>query len=266
MIYVAEDDQAIRDLILYTLNASGFQARGFQDGVSLLEGMKSEDDLPDLILLDIMLPEEDGLSILKKLRSDPVMEKVPVILETAKCTEFDTVKGLDLGADDYLCKPFGMMEMISRIRAVLRRTSKNQDDSILVCGPIQLNRKEHTVSVYGRPVVLTRKEYDLLKLLMNNHRFVFTREELLMKIWDTDFAGESRTVDVHINTLRSKLQEAGEAIQTVRGVGYRLDARILEERERDSAIFEGEEEKEEKPKPKKKNPKSRKADKEDKAK
>lgn len=223
MIYAAEDDQAIRDLILYTLNASGFKARGFSDGTSLLKALKEEETVPELILLDIMMPDQDGLTILKKLRQDTQTSTIPVIMETARSTEFDTVTGLDLGADDYLCKPFGMMEMISRIRAVLRRSGKQQTESLIVCGPISLNSKEHTVHVENRPVTLTRKEYDLLKLMMKNPKTVFSRDDLLIKIWDTDFAGESRTVDVHINTLRSKLEKAASMIQTVRGVGYRLD-------------------------------------------
>lgn len=223
MIYVAEDDQAIRDLVLYTLNASGFSGRGFETGNELLEAVREKK--PDLILLDIMMPDEDGLSVLKKLKSSRETDEIPVILETARSTEFDTVTGLDLGADDYLSKPYGMMEMISRIRAVLRRTKKKETDGLIECGPLILNTTEHLVLSDGKQVVLTRKEYELLKLLMKNHRTVFTRDDLLLKVWSTDFAGETRTVDVHINTLRSKLGKPGECIKTVRGVGYRLDTR-----------------------------------------
>ncbi|WP_273235377.1 winged helix-turn-helix domain-containing protein [Ileibacterium valens] len=229
MIYVAEDDQSIRDLILYTLHASGYRACGFADGRQLLMALKENLEKPSLILLDIMMPDEDGISVLKRIRSNPDTQRIPIIMESAKSTEFDTVSCLDLGADDYLCKPFGMMEMVSRIRAVLRRSTPLLKDDQISFGPLLLNCREHTVTINQKPVVLTRKEYDLLKLLMRNPRYVFSREELLIKIWDTDFAGESRTVDVHINTLRSKLSEASSAIQTVRGVGYRFDPRVFEQ-------------------------------------
>lgn len=222
MIYMLEDDGGIRDFVLYALNNSGFEAVGFElpseffDAVSLA--------VPDLLLLDIMLPEEDGISILKKLRSDKRTVNLPVILLTAKGTEFDKVLGLDSGADDYISKPFGTMELISRIRALLRRTSQtNSDSSKLLCiGEINVNEDMHEVTVSGRKITLTLKEYDMLCLLMKNKGRVFTRDELLNKIWGYDFVGESRTVDVHIRNLRLKLGECGELIETIRGVGYRI--------------------------------------------
>ena len=198
MIYCVEDDNSIRDLMIYTLTIAGFEAKGFADSASFWKEMQT--GRPELILLDIMLPGEDGISILKKLRSSPTTAALPVIMATAKGSEYDRVIGLDLGADDYLCKPFGMMEMVSRIRAVLRRTSMRD----------------------GREVSLTLKEYDLLKLLLEHTGLVFTRDQLLSSVWDQDYSGETRTVDVHIGTLRTKLGESGEAIRTVRGVGYRL--------------------------------------------
>ena len=222
MIYCVEDDDSIRDLMVYTLKASGFDAKGFPDGKSFSVALSNEK--PDLIMLDIMLPEEDGLSILKKLRSNSVTAGIPVIMATAKGTEYDKVIGLDLGADDYLAKPFGMMEMISRIKAVLRRS--NPDTAKKLClGELELNLNEYSVSVGGKPVQLTLKEYELLRLFMENPGRVYTRDQLLEKIWNVDYAGETRTVDVHIGTLRTKLGECGSCIETVRGVGYHIVAR-----------------------------------------
>jgi two-component system alkaline phosphatase synthesis response regulator PhoP len=219
MIYCVEDESSIRDLMVYALKASGFDAKGFENDTSFWAAMKTQ--TPELILLDVMLPGEDGLTILKKLRSSPRTEDIPVIIATAKDSEYDKVIGLDSGADDYLAKPFGMMEMVSRIKAVLRRTAPKQTD-ILVCGAISLDESKHTVSVKGSPVSLTLKEYDLLKLFMDNPGRVFTREILLSEIWGKNYLGETRTVDVHIGTLRTKLAEAGDFIETVRGVGYRM--------------------------------------------
>ncbi len=221
MIYCVEDDSTIRDLVVYTLKASGFEAKGFESGTTFREAMKQA--LPSLILLDVMLPGEDGLSILKSIRSNPQTSDIPVIMATAKDSEYDTVIGLDSGADDYLAKPFGMMEMVSRIKAVLRRTANKQRPAKLKCSAIELDEGRHTVAVDGKPVTLTLKEYELLKLFMENPGQVFTRDVLLSNIWGMDFAGETRTVDVHIGTLRTKLENSGDLIKTVRGVGYRLE-------------------------------------------
>lgn len=221
MIYCVEDDAGIRDLMIYTLNASGFEAVGFPDGAEFFKALSLE--IPQLVILDIMLPGEDGISILKKLRSGAATANLPIIMATAKGTEYDKVIGLDLGADDYLTKPFGMMEMVSRIKAVLRRTEAKSDDRLLRIGEIEMNLREHTVSVSGTRIQLTLKEFELLQLFLENIGRVFTREQLLSKIWDSDFAGETRTVDVHIGTLRMKLGSAGSYIETVRGVGYRLE-------------------------------------------
>lgn len=223
MIYCVEDDGAIRDLMIYTLNTTGFEAAGFEDSTSFWAAMKQQK--PELILLDIMLPLEDGISILKKLRSKAESATIPVIMATARGTEYDKVTGLDLGADDYLVKPFGMMEMVSRIKAVLRRagSQKKDEGKILRIGNLELNTDEHTVFVNGTRVRLTLKEYELLDLFMRNPGRVFTREQLLAQVWSSDFAGETRTVDVHIGSLRMKLDICGEYLETVRGVGYRME-------------------------------------------
>lgn len=220
MIYCVEDDSSIRDLMIYTLTIAGFEAKGFADSKAFWEAMQTE--RPRLVLLDIMLPGEDGISILKKLRAAPSTASLPVIMATAKGSEYDKVIGLDLGADDYLCKPFGMMEMVSRIRAVLRRAAPGEKREYLTYGPITMDSARHVVTVGGREVSLTLKEYDLLKLFMEHVGLVFSRDQLLSSVWDQDYSGETRTVDVHIGTLRTKLGESGEAIRTVRGVGYRL--------------------------------------------
>lgn len=221
MIFCVEDDSAVRDLMIYTLNTTGFQAVGFEDSISFWKAIKRQE--PELILLDIMLPGEDGISILKKLRSQTEFAKIPVIMATAKGTEYDKVIGLDMGADDYLTKPFGMMEMVSRIKAVLRRMGKREDSNILRIGNLELKEKEHTVFSDGERVGLTLKEYELLSLFMKNPGRVFTREQLLAQVWESDFVGETRTVDVHIGTLRMKLGNCGEYLETVRGVGYRME-------------------------------------------
>ncbi len=221
LIYCVEDDNGIQNLITYTLMASGFEAKGFSRPEDFWLAMESEK--PDLILLDVMLPGEDGISILKKLRQRSETSDIPVIMATAKSTEYDKVIGLDTGADDYIIKPFGMMELVSRVKAVLRRTKPK--DSTLSVGKIEIDRMRHRVSVDGEDVSLTLKEYALLQLFCENVGIVFTRDSLLEKVWGMDFVGESRTVDVHIGTLRTKLGEAGGQIETVRGVGYRMEAK-----------------------------------------
>ncbi len=218
-IYLVEDDGSIRELVTYTLNSQGMEAEGFAQPSAFWEAMKKEK--PALVLLDIMLPEEDGLSILKRLRSDPGTQKLPVILLTAKGSEYDTVLGLDSGADDYIPKPFRMMELLSRIRALLRRT----EESPLLeyrLGDLYVCPAQHIVKVNGETVTLTLKEFELLCLFLSDPETVFTRSQLLDRIWGYSFGGESRTVDVHIRTLRQKLGAAGDAIETVRGIGYKL--------------------------------------------
>lgn len=223
MIFCVEDDNAIRDLMIYTLNTTGFDAMGFGDSKSFWEEMKRQE--PELIMLDIMLPGEDGISILKKLRSQSEYEDIPVIMATAKGTEYDKVMGLDMGADDYLTKPFGMMEMVSRIKAVLRRMGKRENARTLCIGSLKLNKEEHTVFAGEERIELTLKEYELLSLFMTYPGRVFTREQLLSQIWTSDYVGETRTVDVHIGTLRMKLGAYGKYLETIRGVGYRMGER-----------------------------------------
>lgn len=222
MIFCVEDDSNIRELVVYTLETTGFQARGFEDGREFWETLALE--TPRLVLLDIMLPGEDGIEILKKLKSSSRTREIPVIMVTAKGAEYDKVKGLDLGADDYVTKPFGMMELVSRIKAVLRRTKKESQDpqDVIRAGGIEINTRKHEVTADGEVVNLTLKEYELLKRLMKNRGIVMTRDCLLEDIWGYDFDGETRTVDVHVRTLRQKLGSCGEMIETVRGVGYRM--------------------------------------------
>lgn len=220
MIYCVEDDDSIRDLMIYTLNAAGFEAQGMLCGDALFDALEQE--IPQLIMLDIMLPGEDGISILQKLRCQTETKKIPVIMATAKGTEYDKVIGLDLGADDYLAKPFGMMEMVSRIRAVLRRTAP-EGESLLEMGNLKLNPETYTVFSDGERVRLTLKEYGLLRVLMESPGRVYTRDQLLELVWGTDYVGETRTVDVHVGTLRTKLGACGAYIETVRGVGYRME-------------------------------------------
>lgn len=219
MIFCVEDDSGIRELMLYALNAAGFEAAGFADANSFWAALESE--RPRLVMLDIMLPGEDGVSILKKLRARPACAAIPVIMASARGTEYDKVTGLDLGADDYLAKPFGMMEMVSRVRAVLRRTAP--EESVLRAGLLTLDPGAHTVTVDKSRVQLTLKEYDLLLKFLRSPGQVFSREQLLDSVWGTGFAGETRTVDVHIGTLRTKLGVCGGYIETVRGVGYRME-------------------------------------------
>lgn len=224
MIFCVEDDSGIRDLMIYTLNSAGFEAKGFVCGAELFDALQTEE--PQLIMLDIMLPGEDGIEILKRLRSNSATSDIPVIMATAKGTEYDKVIGLDFGADDYLAKPFGMMEMVSRVRAVLRRTAPKDAAKVLRIGRLELNTGEHTVLVDGERTALTLKEYEMLRFFMENLGRVFTRDQLLEKIWAADYVGETRTVDVHIGTLRTKLRGCGDYIETVRGVGYRMEARL----------------------------------------
>lgn len=221
MIYCVEDDAGIRELMIYTLQASDLQAKGLPDADAFWTAMEKEK--PKLILLDIMLPGEDGISILKKLKAQSTTADIPVIMATAKGTEYDKVIGLDLGADDYLAKPFGMMEMVSRVKAVLRRAYKDEKTDIVAVGKLTLNPQTHTVRADGEKVILTLKEFELLHKFMRHPGRVYSREQLLSDIWGADYVGETRTVDVHIGTLRTKLGECGEYIDTVRGVGYRLE-------------------------------------------
>ena len=223
MIWCVDDDSTIRDIEVYTLTQTGFEAKGFADGVSMLEALKTEK--PELIVLDIMLPGKDGVEVLKEIRSNPETRKIPVIMATAKGTEMDKIQGLDTGADDYLVKPFGVMEMVSRIKAVLRRCEPDEKEEVLSIGEITLSDKEHLVTVNGEKVVLTFKEFEILKLFMSNPGIVFSRDKLLSEVWGIDYLGESRTVDMHIKTLRQKLGNAGTIIETVIGVGYKMEGK-----------------------------------------
>ena len=222
MIYLLEDDDNIRELVVYTLVGSGLEARGFARPSLFYASLKEE--TPSLILLDIMLPEEDGLSILKKLRSSDETKEIPIIMLTAKGSEYDRVIGLDSGADDYIPKPFGMMELVARVRAMLRRTEKKEEASFdEVCeGALRLCKSTHTVFVSDEEVALTLKEFNTLTYLLDNRGTVLSRDAILSHVWGYSFDGENRTVDVHIRTLRRKLGEAGTLIETVRGVGYRI--------------------------------------------
>ena len=220
MIYCVEDDDNIRELVIYTLETTGLKAKGFADGTAFMEALAF--DTPELILLDIMLPGDDGLVLLKKLKASSKTKDIPVIMVTAKGSEYDKVIGLDSGADDYVTKPFGMMELVSRIKAVLRRTGKTQTQNDMDVAGVHINVKKHEVTVSGKEVILTLKEFELLEKLMRNQGIVLTRDQLLTEIWGYDFDGETRTVDVHIRTLRQKLGNKGGIIQTVRGVGYRI--------------------------------------------
>ena len=218
MIYLLEDDDSIRDVVLYTLQSQGMEAKGFLRPSAFWEAMAEH--IPSLVLLDIMLPEEDGISVLKTLRSSARTCRLPVIMLTAKGTEYDKVLGLDAGADDYLAKPFGMMELLSRIRALLRRTQQETDT--YRCGVLAVDQARHTVTVNGQEVALTQKEFEVLCLLLKNKGQVLSRERLIEDVWGYAFTGESRTVDVHVRTLRQKLGEAGAYIETVRGYGYKI--------------------------------------------
>ena len=220
MIFLVEDDESIRDIEIYTLQSTGFSAQGFPDGEAFFAALQGT--LPSLVLLDVMLPGMDGVEILRRLKATPATRELPVVMATAKGAEYDKVKSLDLGADDYLVKPFGMMEMVSRVKAVLRRCAPKDGPRLLTAGGLTVNPVEHTVTADGARVELTRKEYDLLQLFLTHPGMVFTRDRLLSDIWGMDYDGETRTVDVHIRTLRTKLGACGGLIETVRGVGYRL--------------------------------------------
>lgn len=226
-IYVVEDDESIRTMVVYALNGSGFEAQGFPDNRAFYAAMDKA--LPDMVLLDIMLPGEDGLSILKKLRAESCTAQLPVIMLTAKSAEIDKVRGLDLGADDYVSKPFGILELLSRIRAVARRTvessrkTSEKEDEVYEYRNIRLDEGSHIVTVDDEEVALTRKEFRLLSDLLRNQGRVLTRDQIMEQVWGFDYGGETRTVDIHINTLRKKIRDDGSIIQTIRGVGYKID-------------------------------------------
>ena len=222
MIYIVEDDQNIQEIELFALKNSGFQAEGFETARDFWKAMDVR--MPEMILLDIMLPDEDGLSILKRLRSRSETRRVPVMLVTAKGSEIDKVKGLDSGADDYIAKPFGVMELIARVKALLRR-SGSDEESLMSCGMVSLDMERRMVYVDKEPVELTYKEFELLRLLMRNQGIVISREVIMDRVWGTNFEGESRTIDVHVRTLRQKLGAAGALIRTIRNVGYMIEAK-----------------------------------------
>ena len=221
MIWCVEDDPGIREIEVYALNSTGMEGRGFESGTEFWQALETE--TPTLILLDVMLPGEDGVTILQRLRADERYRDIPVIMATAKGTEFDKVQSLDLGADDYITKPFGMMEMVSRVKAVLRRTQPRKNPALLKLDGLTLDETQHTVTVDGQRVVLTFKEYELLRLFLSHPGMAFSRDQLLQTVWNTDYAVETRTVDMHIRTLRQKLGAYGRHIETIRGVGYRLE-------------------------------------------
>ena len=220
MIYCVEDERNIRELLIYTLETTGFQAKGMENARELWNSLKEE--TPELILLDIMLPGEDGYSILEKLKKDGQTKNIPVIMVTAKDAEYEKVRGLESGADDYITKPFGMMEFVARVKAVLRRSTRGNEDRELHCKELYVNVGRHEVRYKNQKIELTRKEFELLLYLMENKGLVLTRNKILSHVWGYDFDGETRTVDVHVRTLRQKLGEAEDLIETVRGVGYRI--------------------------------------------
>lgn len=222
MIWCVEDDAGIRDIEVYTLQSTGFEARGFADGTSFWRALQTEK--PELAVLDIMLPGMDGITLLKKMREKPEFQEIPVIMATAKGEEYDKIQALDMGADYYLAKPFGVMELVSCVKAVLRRYRHGTVDHLLQTGGLVVNLDEHTVTADGRRLLLTYKEFEILRLFLSHPGMVYTREQLMTDIWGTDYCGETRTVDMHIRTLRQKLGAYGEMIETVRGVGYRLEA------------------------------------------
>lgn len=221
MIWCVEDDASIRDIELYALNSAGFETKGFEDGTTFWEALKKAK--PDLVILDIMLPGMDGIELLQKMR-ESVDKNIPVILATAKGQEYDRIRGLDLGADDYIVKPFSMMEMVSRVKAVLRRSQKDQGSKILKVGGLVVNPDEYTVSADGKRIPLTYKEFELLRVFLSHPGMVYTREQLFAQVWKMDYMGDSRTLDSHIRTLRQKLEDYGKMIETVRNVGYRWEA------------------------------------------
>lgn len=223
MIWCVEDDASIRDIEVYALNSAGFAARGFEDGSSFYAAITGEKEKPQLIVLDVMLPGIDGIELLRRIRANAALKQIPIVMATAKGSEYDRIQGLDLGADYYLTKPFGVMELISCVKAVLRRCGAEDEKSTLNACGISMNTLEHTVSADGERITLTYKEYELLKLFLSNIGTAFTREQLMERVWGTDYMGETRTIDMHIRTLRQKLGKCGESIKTVRNVGYRME-------------------------------------------
>ena len=223
MIWCVEDDASIRDIEVYALSSAGFEARGFEDGSSFYAAITGEKEKPQLIVLDVMLPGIDGIELLRRIRANAALKQIPIVMATAKGSEYDRIQGLDLGADYYLTKPFGVMELISCVKAVLRRCGAEDEKSTLNACGISMNTLEHTVSANGERVTLTYKEYELLKLLLSHMGTAFTREQLMERVWGTDYMGETRTIDMHIRTLRQKLGKCGESIKTVRNVGYRME-------------------------------------------
>lgn len=223
MIWCVEDDAGIRDIELYALQSTGFEARGYEDGLSFWEDLQKEQ--PDLVILDIMLPQLSGTKLLRRMKNSPSLQEIPVIMATAKGAEYDKIQSLDLGADDYLVKPFGIMEMVSRVKAVLRRCKPKQESNLLKEGDLVLNLSEHTVSIRGERIPLTYKEFELLRLFLTHRGVAFTRDQLFHDIWGAEYCGETRTLDMHIRTLRQKLMEYGAQIETVRGVGYRFEGK-----------------------------------------
>ncbi len=220
-IWCIEDDANINNLVIYAMQSAGYEAKGFGNFAAFDEELKK--DKPDLLILDVMLPDMDGMEILARLKADSATKGIPVIMLTAKTAEIDKVRALDMGADDYVPKPFGVMELLSRVRAVLRRTSPKTEENVINCGPVTVYPAQHRVEVSGRRVELTLKEYNLLHLFLSNKGHVFTRKQLMDKVWGDTYVGESRTIDMHIKTLRQKLEEGGDVIKTIRGVGYKAE-------------------------------------------
>lgn len=223
MVWCVEDDASIRDIEVYALSSAGFEARGFEDGSSFYAAITGEKEKPQLIVLDVMLPGIDGIELLRRIRANAALKQIPIVMATAKGSEYDKIQGLDLGADYYLTKPFGVMELISCVKAVLRRCGAEDEKSTLNACGISMNTLEHTVSADGERITLTYKEYELLKLFLSHIGTAFTREQLMERVWGTDYMGETRTIDMHIRTLRQKLGKCGESIKTVRNVGYRME-------------------------------------------
>ena len=223
MIWCVEDDASIRDIEVYALQSTGFQARGFEDGSAFWKALRDEEEKPQLVVLDVMLPGIDGVELLRRMRNEPALERIPVVMATAKGTEYDKIQGLDLGADYYLTKPFGVMELVSCVKAVLRRCQSQRAEHQLTAGDIKMDLDEHTAAVGGQRIALTYKEFELLRLFLTYPGTAFTRDQLMETVWGMDYCGETRTVDMHIRTLRQKLGPCGEMIQTVRNVGYRLE-------------------------------------------
>lgn len=223
MIWCVEDDASIRDIEVYALQSTGYEAKGFEDGTSFLKELKNQK--PEFVVLDVMLPGIDGITLLQKLKEDPETREIPVVMATAKGAEYDKIQGLDLGADYYLTKPFGVMEFVSCVKAVLRRCQPRQVEHLLKTGGLIVNIDEHTVTIDGERITLTYKEFELLRLFLSHPGMAFTRDQLFNEVWGMDYCGDTRTVDMHIRTLRQKLKDYGELIETVRNVGYRLEAK-----------------------------------------